>query len=79
MLLAHRQGAPTAALAAALSVWTLGLELLQMTLPGRVADITPALLPWILGLALPLLHPQRTHAVASTTTPVQLNPPRWAP
>jgi VanZ family protein len=79
MLLMHQQGARTAAVATALSAWALGLELLQLTLPGRVADITPALLPWIFAMALPLLQPLRDNAVAAKPTSVQLNPPRWVP
>jgi hypothetical protein len=57
MLLAVGQGARAAPLAVALSVWALGLELLQMWLPRRVADVTPLLLPWIWLLAMPLLRP----------------------
>jgi hypothetical protein len=38
------------------------LELLQMLLPGRIADSTPMLLPWVWVLALPLLHPSRAEA-----------------
>ncbi|MGD9833405.1 MAG: VanZ family protein [Piscinibacter sp.] len=45
VLAAEWRGRPVP-LAAALSVWLLLLELLQVWLPGRVADITPALLPW---------------------------------
>ena len=44
--LAAELGARPAPLAAGLSLWLLLLELLQVWLPGRVADITPALLPW---------------------------------
>jgi len=62
MLLAGAQGARAAPLAVALSVWAFGLELLQMLLPGRVADVTPLLLPWIWLLAMPLLHPRATQA-----------------
>ncbi|HEX6240868.1 MAG TPA: VanZ family protein, partial [Polyangiales bacterium] len=58
MLLAGAQGARAAPLAVGLSVWALLLELLQMLLPGRVADSTPLLLPWVWLLALPLLQPQ---------------------
>jgi hypothetical protein len=62
MLLASAQGARPAPLAVALSVWALGLELLQMLLPQRVADSTPLLLPWVWLLALPLLQPRGTQA-----------------
>jgi len=42
MVLLHSIGARAAALALALTLWTLLLELLQTLLPGRTADITPA-------------------------------------
>jgi hypothetical protein len=61
MLLGNAQGARAAPLAVALSVWALALELLQMLLPGRVADSTPLLLPWVWLLAMPLLHPRAGH------------------
>jgi VanZ family protein len=56
------QGVRAAPVVLALGVWALLLELLQMLLPGRVADITPLLLPWIWLLAMPLLQPQGAHA-----------------
>jgi VanZ family protein len=59
MVLVDRCGVRPAAAAVALGVCALLLEALQMLLPGRVADITPALLPWFWGLALPLLRPGR--------------------
>jgi VanZ family protein len=62
MLLASAQGARAAPLAVALSVWALGLELLQMLLRDRVADSTPLLLPWVWLLALPLLQPKATQS-----------------
>jgi VanZ family protein len=62
MLLGAAQGARAAPLAVALSVWALLLELLQMVLPGRVADSTPLLLPWVWLLALPLLQPKGVQA-----------------
>jgi hypothetical protein len=62
MLLGTAHGARPAALAVALSVWALLLELLQMLLPARVADSTPLLLPWVWLLALPLLQPKGIQA-----------------
>jgi hypothetical protein len=61
MLLGAAQGARAAPLAVGLSVWALLLELLQMLLPGRVADSTPLLLPWVWMLALPLLQAREIH------------------
>jgi len=58
VVLAHERGVRAGPLAFALSLWTLLLEALQMLLPGRVADVTPALLPWFWVLALPLLRVQ---------------------
>jgi VanZ family protein len=55
IVIAHQRGARAAPLAMALTMWTLALEALQMLLPGRVADVTPALLPWFWVLTLPLL------------------------
>jgi VanZ family protein len=40
-------GARVGGLALALSVWALLLELLQTQLPGRIADATVALIPWL--------------------------------
>jgi VanZ family protein len=62
MLLAHAQDARAGPFAVALSAWALLLELFQMLLPGRVADSTPLLLPWVWLLALPLLQPNRAGA-----------------
>jgi hypothetical protein len=62
MVLASAQGARAAPLAVGLSAWALLLELLQMLLPGRIADSTPLLLPWVWLLALPLLQPKSNHA-----------------
>jgi VanZ family protein len=45
-VLASELGARLVPLAAGLSLWLLLLEVAQMWLRGRVADITPALLPW---------------------------------
>jgi len=56
MVLGSAQGVPALPLAAALSVWALLLELLQMLLPQRVSDSTPLLLPWLWLLALPMLE-----------------------
>ncbi|MCW5661686.1 MAG: VanZ family protein [Burkholderiaceae bacterium] len=58
MLLARAQGTNTAPWAIVLSVWALVLELFQMLLRERVADITPALLPWVWLLVMPLLYPK---------------------
>jgi len=55
MLLARQLGARAGALTLALGLWALLLEGAQTWLPGRVADITPALLPafwWLLVRAL---------------------------
>ena len=75
----HGIGARASALAFALSLWTLLLELLQTLLPGRVADITPTLLPWLWWLALPLLQVSWQGAVTKSVPPVQINPPSHAP
>lgn len=64
MLLATAQGARAGALAVALSAWALLIELSQMLLPGRVADITPMWLPWLWLLVLPLLRPRGDRAGA---------------
>lgn len=40
-------GARVGGLAVALSVWALLLEVLQTQLPGRIADATVALIPWL--------------------------------
>jgi hypothetical protein len=58
MLLADAQGARAAPVAVVLSLWALALELLQMLLRGRTADVTPLLLPWVWLLALPLVQPE---------------------
>lgn len=44
-------------LAATLGVWTLMLEGTQVWLPGRVADVTPALLPALWWLVLEIMDP----------------------
>jgi VanZ family protein len=62
MLLAAAQGVRAAPVAMMLSLLALALELLQMLLRGRTADITPLLLPWLWLLALPLLQPKGTAA-----------------
>jgi VanZ family protein len=79
MVLLHGIGARAGALALALAMWTLLLELLQALLPGRVADITPALLPWLWCLTLPLLQVSSQGAVTKSVPRVQINPPRHAP
>ncbi len=58
MLLTTAQGVRPAPVALGLSLWALLLELLQILLRGRVADVTPLLLPWLWLLALPLLQPR---------------------
>jgi VanZ family protein len=60
--LSSSQGARAAPVVLALSAWALLLELFQMLLPGRVADVTPMLLPWLWLLALPLLQPHAAEA-----------------
>ena len=60
MVLAHRVGARAAPMAVALGLWALLLEGVQTLLPERVADVTPALLPWLWCLLLPLLQPLTT-------------------
>jgi VanZ family protein len=52
LVLAATGGARLGGVAFGLSVWALLLELLQTVLPGRVADATVALIPW---LWLPIL------------------------
>jgi hypothetical protein len=87
LVLLHGLGVPACAVALMLSAWalllelvqTLLLELVQTLLPGRVADITPALLPWVWMLALPRLHVSPHGAVTKRTSRVQINPPRHAP
>ncbi|HSW26088.1 MAG TPA: VanZ family protein [Burkholderiaceae bacterium] len=79
MVLLHSISAPASAVAFALSLWSLALELLQMLLPGRMPDITPALLPWLWCLALPLLHVSLPPAVTKSLPRVQINPPSHAP
>ena len=79
MVLLHGISAHASAVAFALSLWALPLELLQMLLPGRVSDITPALLPWLWCLALPLLHVSLPPAVTKSMPRVQINPPSHAP
>lgn len=79
LVLLHGIGARAIGLAVLLSGWALLLELLQTLLPGRVADITPALLPWMWVLALPLLQVSWPGAVTKSTPQVQINPPRHAP
>jgi len=79
MVLLHGHGARAGVLALALGAWALLLELVQTLLPGRVADITPALLPGLWCLALPLLQLSSEGAVTNRTLGVQINPPRHAP
>jgi VanZ family protein len=79
IVLLHDIGARAGALALALGLWTLMLELLQTLLPTRVADITPALLPWLWWAALPLLQLSFQGPVTKSVPRVQINPPRHAP
>ena len=79
MVLLHAIGARSVTLAFALGFWAFLLELLQTLLPGRVADITPALLPWLWCLALPLLQVSLRGPVTKSMPRVQINPPRHAP
>lgn len=74
-LLAGRAlGGRTGAIALALAGWALALEWHQAWLPGRVADITPAVLPLLWWLALPLLDSRG----AATPLPPQPVSPRRA-
>jgi VanZ family protein len=52
----HAVGLRPAVMVWLLAFWTLALEVNQAWLPGRSADITPALLPFIWWLASPWLH-----------------------
>jgi VanZ family protein len=79
IVLLHDIGAPANGLGVGLSVWALLLELTQILLPGRTADITPALLPWVWCMALPLLQVSLPGAVTKGMPRVQINPPRHAP
>jgi VanZ family protein len=79
MVLLHAIGARSVTLAFALGFWAFLLELLQTLLPARIADITPALLPWLWCLALPLLQVSPQGAVTKSMPRVQINPPRHAP
>jgi VanZ family protein len=79
IVLLHDIGAPAIGLAVALMVWALLLECVQTLLPERTADITPALLPWVWCMALPLLQVSSQGAVTKSVTGVQINPPRHAP
>lgn len=79
MVLLHGIGARLGPLALALSAWALLLELVQRLLPGRTADITPALLPWLWLLMLPPLQVSSVGAVTKSVLRVQINPPTHAP
>jgi VanZ family protein len=72
MLFAQHLGARMGITAVALGLWTLLLEGLQTWLPGRIADITPALLPLLWLLLLRGAEP----AMGRNG---QRNPPRWVP
>jgi hypothetical protein len=79
MVLLNGIGLRAGALALALGLWALMLELLQTLLPSRVADVTPALLPWLWCLVLPLLQVSFQGPVTKSMPRVQINPPRHAP
>jgi VanZ family protein len=61
MVLAADVGARLMPFGLAITVWVLALELAQTWLPGRVADITPALMPafWIMLLQVVQPPPER--------------------
>lgn len=61
MVFARQLGARMGALAIVLGLWALLLEGAQTWLPGRVADITPALLPAFWWLLLRALGPAARH------------------
>ena len=52
--------------------WTLALEINQAWLPGRSADITPALLPFIWWLASPWLQAASSGGTGGMATPQRL-------
>jgi len=79
LVLLHSLGARASALALALGLWTLLRESTQTLLPGRTADITPAMLPWPWWLMLPLLQVSLPGAVTKSTLGSQIHPPRHAP
>lgn len=54
MLTGRATGWRSGPLAIALALWALLLELQQMWLPGRVGDITPAVMPLLWWLAMPM-------------------------
>jgi hypothetical protein len=66
MVLAAGLGVRLVPLGLALTVWVLALELVQAWLPGRIADITPALVPafWIMVLQVMRSSPGREAAGA---------------
>ncbi|HEX6019960.1 MAG TPA: hypothetical protein VFZ28_17835 [Burkholderiaceae bacterium] len=79
IVMLHAIGARVGVLAFALSVWTLLLELLQVWLPGRTPDITPALLPWFWVGILPLLQVLSEGEGTKSVARFQMIPPRHAP
>lgn len=79
IVMLHGIGARAAAPAFALTVWTMLLEALQMWLPGRTPDITPALLPWFWVAILPLLQVSSHAAGTNRVARIQMIPPRHAP
>lgn len=52
MVQVHGQGGRTLPAAAGLGLWVLALEGVQTWLPGRIAEVTPALLPFVWALLL---------------------------
>lgn len=66
MVLGLQIGARLAGLAVALSLWLLLLEAAQTWLPGRTAEVTPALVPWLWWL---LLQPLAAPAAAPLSPP----------
>lgn len=61
----HALGLRASASVWLLAIWTLVLEVNQAWLPGRSADITPALLPFIWWLASPWRHDAPGHVERS--------------
>jgi len=79
IVMLHAIGAHAGRLAFAMTAWALLLELLQVWLPGRVPDITPALLPWFWVGILPLLQVSSRDWGTKSAARLQIVPPRHAP
>lgn len=71
-------GVRVATPALALGLWALLLEVLQIWLPGRTPDITPALLPWLWVWILALLEVSSRGAVNQMRC-ARSNPPETRP